>query len=131
MLARARGQQVYDDLIQAELTDFMDRKAEAYDVIASADTLCYFGDVAPVFQAAAKALRPSGVLAFTLEDAGEEGPGFRLHPYGRYAHRRSYVENTLDAASLAVLSIASVVLRKEGGHPVAGHLVVARKQLVA
>jgi len=131
MLARAGGQHAYDDLVQAELTDFMDRKAEAYDVIASADTLCYFGDLAPVFQVAAKALRPSGVLAFTLEDVGDEGPGFRLHPYGRYAHRKSYVEDTLGAASFKILSIASVVLRKEGGLPVAGHLVVARKRSAA
>ena len=131
MLAKAGGQQAYDDLVQAELTDFMDRKAEAYDVIASADTLCYFGDLAPVFSAAANALKPSGILAFTLEDEGDEGPGFRLHPYGRYAHRKSYVEDTLGAASLAVHSIASVVLRKEGGRPVAGHLVVARKQPAA
>jgi predicted TPR repeat methyltransferase len=127
MLARAAGRHAYDDLVQAELTTFLDRQIEAYDVIASADTLCYFGKLAPVVQAAAKALKVGGLLAFTLEDAEHDGRGFQLQPHGRYAHARTYVESALSAAGLAVHSIVSVLLRKEGGQPVAGHLVVARK----
>jgi predicted TPR repeat methyltransferase len=128
MLARAAGRQVYDDLVQAELTTFLDRQSEAFDVIASADTLCYFGALEPVVEAAAKALKSGGLLAFTSEDVGDDGPGFQLQPHGRYAHAKRYVEGALGAAGLVVHSIASVVLRKEGGHPVAGHLVVAKKQ---
>ena len=131
MLTKAAERQAYDNLVKNELTHFLGRHPETYDVIASADTLCYFGALEPVVEACAKALKPGGLLAFTLEDAGDEGLGFRLHPYGRYAHRKSYVEDTLGAASLAVHSIASVVLRKEGGRPVAGHLVLARKQPAA
>ncbi len=62
----------YDDLVKFELTEFLNRQTEAYDVIASADTLCYFGDLEPVFRAAAKALKPGGLLAFTLEDARDD-----------------------------------------------------------
>ena len=50
MLAKAKGRKVYDDLIQAELTDFLDEKSQAFDIIASADTLCYFGDAGTGFQ---------------------------------------------------------------------------------
>ena len=129
MLARAAGRHAYDDLVKAELTDFLGRQTEAYDVIASADTLCYFGTLDPVFCAAATALKSNGLIAFTLEDAGDEGAGLHLlTPDGRYAHTRSYVQGVLEAAGFAVLSVASAVLRKEGGQPVAGHVVVARKQ---
>jgi predicted TPR repeat methyltransferase len=128
MLARAAERHAYDDLVKAELTDFLGRQTDAYDVIASADTLCYFGALEPVFHGAAKALKPSGLIAFTLEDAGDEGAGFRLTPSGRYAHTRTYVENALGAAGLTVHSDAFVVLRREAGQPVAGLLVVARKQ---
>jgi predicted TPR repeat methyltransferase len=127
MLARAAGRNAYDDLVKAELTSFLCSHAETYDVIASADTLCYVGDLAPVAQAAAGALKSGGLLAFTLEDVGDGGPGYQLQPHGRYAHARGYVEDALVGAGLAIQSMASVVLRKEGGQPVAGHLVVAKK----
>jgi predicted TPR repeat methyltransferase len=128
MLARAAGRKTYDDLVKAELTGFLRGHTETYDVIASADTLCYFGDLALIVQAAAEALKAGGVLAFTLEDVGDGGSGYQLQPHGRYAHARKYVEDALVAAGLVPQSIASVVLRKEGGQPVAGHLVVAKKR---
>jgi predicted TPR repeat methyltransferase len=119
---------VYDDLVKAELADFLGGQTEAYDVIASADTLCYFGALEPVFHVAAKALKCNGLIAFTLEDAGDVGAGFRLTPDGRYAHTRTYVEGALGAAGLGVYSVACVVLRREAGQPVAGLVVVARKE---
>ena len=126
MLTKAAGRKTYDDLVKFELTEFLNRQTEAYDVIASADTLCYFGDLEPVFQAAAKALKPDGLLVFSLEDAGDDTTDCQLHPHGRYSHTRSYVEGVLGKTGLAAHSITSVVLRNEGKQPVAGHLVVAK-----
>jgi len=128
MLHKAAARRLYDDLIKAELTEFLGRRTEAYDVVASADTLCYFGNLEPVFHAAAKALKEGGILAFTLEDAGEEAPDSQLTPNCRYVHTRSYVQLALGAAGLSVCSISPVILRKELGKPVRGHLAVARKQ---
>ncbi len=127
MLAKAAGRKTYDDLVKFELTEFLSRQSEAYDVIASADTLCYFGDLEPVFQAAAKALKKGAFLAFTLEDAGDAAPELQLNSHGRYSHNRSYVEDALGKAGLTVHSISSVVLRNEGKQAVAGHLVIAGK----
>ncbi len=131
MLGRAHSRRNYDELVQAELTDFTSQKREAFDLIASADTLCYFGDLVPFFQSAAGALRPGGFLTFTLEDDGGGETAFKLNQHGRYAHGRPYVENSLHEAGLAPQSISSVVLRKECGNPVAGHLVVAMKKEAA
>ena len=127
MLAKAAGCKTYDDLVRFELTEFLSRQTEAYDIIASADTLCYFGDLQPVFQAAVKALKPGGLLAFTLEDAGDGASDLQLNPHGRYSHSRPYVEIVLGKAGLMDGSISSVVLRNEGKQHVAGHLVVAKK----
>jgi predicted TPR repeat methyltransferase len=127
MLAKAAGRKVYDELINAELTAFLGRKPDTYDLVCSADTLCYFGALEMVFQAAAKALKPSGFLAFTLEDAGDDFSRWQLNPQGRYSHSRSYFEEALGKAGLTVHSLSPVVLRNEAKHPVAGHLVVALK----
>ncbi|MBW2481057.1 MAG: methyltransferase domain-containing protein [Deltaproteobacteria bacterium] len=127
MLAKAAGRQTYDDLVKYELTEFLNRQNETYDVIASADTLCYFGKLEPVFQAAAWSLKPGGIFAFTLEDTGDEGPDSRLNSHGRYAHTRTYAEGAIEAAGLDIQSLTAVVLRNEGKQPVTGHLVVANK----
>jgi predicted TPR repeat methyltransferase len=128
MLALAEAKQAYDQLIQAELAAFLGSRNEAFDLIVSSDTLCYFGELVPVFRAAAKALRAGGLLAFTLEDAGGEVGGVHLNQHGRYAHGRLYVEEALGAAGLQPRLFSPVVLRQEAKQPVAGHLVIAVKQ---
>ena len=64
---RHHGRSVYDDLIEAELTAYLQTSPLAFDAIVAADTLVYFGDLAPVIAVAANALRRHGILAFTLE----------------------------------------------------------------
>ncbi|MDH3965955.1 MAG: tetratricopeptide repeat protein [Rhodospirillales bacterium] len=128
MLAKAKGRGVYDALEAAELTAFLEGQAGAYDLIASADTLCYFGALEAVLAAAARALRPGGRLVFTLENAGQdEDAGFRLGPHGRYSHTKDYVRRSLAGAGLALRSLEDDVLRKEGGKAVAGLVVLAQR----
>jgi predicted TPR repeat methyltransferase len=52
MVEKARGRRAYDNLVVADLTEFMQGHTEAYDLIISADTLCYFGDLEHVLQTA-------------------------------------------------------------------------------
>jgi predicted TPR repeat methyltransferase len=125
MLAKAQVRQVYDALAKAELTAFIDGAAPAsYDLIVSADTLCYFGDLQAVARAAAKALRPQGWLVFTVEASKGAGEaGFQLNPHGRYSHRESYLRDVMAGAGLAVGGLQPAHLRTEGGKPVAGWVV--------
>ncbi len=127
MLATAAGRKVYDDLINAELAAFLGRKPVTYDLIFSADTLCYFGELEAVFSAAANALKPGGFLAFTLEDGGDDSLRWQLNPHGRYAHSRSYAASVVAAAGFALHMLDSEVLRTEGKQPVTGHLLIAEK----
>jgi predicted TPR repeat methyltransferase len=69
MLDKARARGVYDTLVQAELTTYLQSQHAAFDSVVSADTLCYFGDLTPVFRAVAGALRPGGSFVFTTEQA--------------------------------------------------------------
>lgn len=128
MLEKARERGGYDALEAAELTDYIQRSPASFDLIISADTLVYFGDLAPVLEASAKALRPGGHLVFTVEkemDAIASG-GFRLLNSGRYCHAESYVRDRLAEAGFAVREITHPVLRMESLKPVNGLAVVAR-----
>jgi predicted TPR repeat methyltransferase len=132
MLGHAREKHIYDALVKAELTDYLRDNPEAFDLIVSADTLVYFGDLRNVLDAGAHALRRNGVLVFTLEHAvgGKADLGYRLEPHGRYSHTTAYVERVLAAACLES-EIAYADLRMESGAPVAGLVIRATKPVIA
>jgi predicted TPR repeat methyltransferase len=130
MLQRAQARQVYDDLITGELTAHLQRAEGSYDLIVAADTLVYFGDLRPIFAAAAYALRSGGLFVFSLEqDCGEGAPqrDFRLQPHGRYCHAAEAVRRTLAEVRLRLHELTFGTLRTELGQPVAGMIVVAEK----
>ena len=124
MLERAAQRGGYDALVAAELVAYLRGAAGAFDLIVSADTLCYFGALHDVLGAGAQALRRGGRIVFTLE-AHELPDDYKLQPHGRYSHRRDYVLRLLEAAGLSPASTDAVVLRKEAGHAVNGWLVSA------
>jgi predicted TPR repeat methyltransferase len=125
MLEQAKGKDVYDDLIQGELTQFLASRPDSFDVIVSADTLVYFGDLAPVAAAARGALRPRGLFVFTLEQLVDDATSeVRLEPHGRYTHAQHYVERVLKEASFSS-EIVHADLRLESGLPVPGLVVRA------
>jgi predicted TPR repeat methyltransferase len=128
MLKRAGMRRLYDELILGELTAFVGAVPAAWDHIVSADTLVYFGDLAPVMAATRLGLRPGGHLVFTLERTDESLPqGFKINPHGRYSHTESYVRRVLAEAGLEARRVTPVHLRLELRKPVEGLLVVAAR----
>ena len=128
MLDLAKRTGLYDDLIEAELTDYLSGQTQRFDLIAVVDTFCYFGDLDDVLSASANALAPSGLLAFTVEKAmPDEAPdGVVLRFHGRFAHTRSYMEKHLALAGLQSMQIVEATLRRECGQPVDGFIIAAR-----
>lgn len=128
MLERAHDRG-YDALHQAELTAFLQGSTAAWDLIVSADTLCYFGDLDEVLRAAAQALRGPGLLVFSVEALPDDaGLPLRLNLHGRYSHARGYVEQALAAAGFHLRSLTQQELRRELGATVQGWIVVAQRR---
>lgn len=127
MIDKARLRGGYDDLHVAELTAFLAEHPQSYDIVLSADTLVYFGELSDVLVAAHAALRPGGWLGFTLEAAQGEDERVDLTPSGRYQHTRCYVGRMLASAGFTQVSIVSDTLRKEGGQPVFGWVLLAQR----
>ncbi|MCB1956776.1 MAG: tetratricopeptide repeat protein [Rhodocyclaceae bacterium] len=129
MLAQAQAKQCYDLLEEAELTAWLESHPGAYDVIVSADTLCYFGPLEAVTAAALSALRPGGTLGYTVERIVDPQPGetSRLSASGRYQHTADYLAATLRAAGFIHLDIQPAHLRTEGGKPVEGLVTLAQR----
>jgi predicted TPR repeat methyltransferase len=127
MIAKARERGAYDELVVAELCEFMRSRPAAFDVVVSADTLVYFGALEEPMRAARCAMRAGGRLIFTVErlEAGGER-SYRLEPHGRYSHSERYIRAVLQTAGFGEISIETAPLRWERGVEVAGLVVLGR-----
>ncbi|MEO5829997.1 MAG: tetratricopeptide repeat protein [Rhodanobacter sp.] len=128
MIEKAQRRGGYDELEVAEITQWLEQHPHAYDVVLSADTLVYFGELLPVLRASHAALRSGGWVGFTLEASLGDESSFELTPSGRYRHPRVYVEQTLEAAGFGDVTIRLDRLRKESGRPVDGWVVLGRRK---
>lgn len=128
MLAKARNKGVYHDLVKAELTAYLQDGGPRWDAIVCADTLCYFGTLQSVMQAAATALRPGGIMVFTVEALADDSQSSaQIQPSGRYAHGRAHLDEVLGSAGLLTLDARRDVLRDEGDAAVPGWLVAVQR----
>jgi predicted TPR repeat methyltransferase len=125
MVARARARDIHDAVWVGELTTAMEAMNGKFDLLIAADVFPYIGDLAPVFAAAAGALRPGGLLAFIVE--WRRRPGYRLTGSGRYAHNPAYVRKSAKAAGFGEVSGSLAQFRLEFGKPVKGYVSVMRK----
>jgi predicted TPR repeat methyltransferase len=111
MLAKARQRGLYDALEAADFIDHMRRFHAAFDLIVAADAFAYAGALEPAFAAAAAALAPGGLLAFTVETTDRDG--YRLGETMRFVHARAYVEACADAAGLRLVFAQATSVRRE------------------
>ncbi len=128
MLAHAKDKNVYSALVKAELSEYLRESGDTFDMIVSADTLVYVGDLKDIIAAFARALRPNGIFVFTLEQAIGDcaDAGYRLELHGRYSHALVYVEQLLAFSGLQS-KIIEAELRMEAGAPVPGLVIRAVK----
>ena len=128
MITRAKERGLYDRLEIGELSAYLGQVPSRYDLIASIDTLVYFGRLDTVLNAAASSLRFGGLLIFTLEVlTDDQSKGFELAGSGRYRHGADYLHETLSGAGLAIRRLERTALRNENGLPVSGFVVSAAK----
>ena len=126
MIAQARAKGLYDRLIESEVLTFLAGEAKIgarYHLVLAADVFMYFDDLAPVLNASAQTLAPSGQLAFSVET--HDGDGVLLRETLRYAHGEAHVQRAMAAAGLKPVSLASASTRTEKGVPVPGLIVLA------
>lgn len=126
MIAETARKGIYDSLQKAELVAALNvRRAEA-DLMTAADVFIYCGALQPVLAALVPALKPGGLVAFSLEAHDGEEALF-LRPSLRFAHGVAATRDALVVAGLNILRFETAVLRFDRGAPITGMLIVARK----
>jgi len=129
MIAETSRKGIYDSLAKAELVATLNARRADVDLVTAADVLIYCGALQPVLTALMPAMRPGGLVAFSLE-AHEGEEALFLRPSLRYAHGIRATREALVVAGLEVLRFETAVLRFDRGAPITGILVVARKPMV-
>jgi len=128
MIAETARKGIYDRLGKAELVASLGGRPPQTDLITAADVFIYCGALPPVLDAVVPALKPGGLLAFSLEAHDGEEAVF-LRPSLRYAHGVVAARLALITAGLEVLRFETATLRQDRGAPITGMLIVARKPM--
>ena len=127
MLDEAARKQLYDRLVEAEITAWLSTQdAAAFDLAIATDVFIYIGDLAPVFAGLHRVLRPGGLFAFSTEVS--EGAESRLLESLRYAHSAAYLERLARETGWEMESVTTHVLREEDRQGVSGHLAILRRR---
>jgi predicted TPR repeat methyltransferase len=133
MLAQAKEKGVYDQLHCADLVSHMISDPQHYDVITSAATLIHFGDLRPVFQAAANRLRDGGLFVFTLFPNADPDE-VTIHPSpglargGCYAHGRDFVVSIAKLSGFDVEILRDDIHEFDPGQPRLAMIVALRRR---
>ena len=117
---------VYAELLLADAATALQAMAPGLaDLVTAADVFIYIGDLRQVFEATARALRPGGLLAFSVEtlSRGE----YRLLSNGRYSHSREYLARLAAAFAFEQLSARSIPIRRQGTGFAQGDLLLLRR----
>ena len=122
MLDKAAARGIYDRLITGDILEAMRNRENCFDLILAGDLFVYVGDLAGVFESAARTLRPGGLLAFSLER--HDGEGFVLHSKIRFAHSLAYIRSLAHAHRFSERTANEITVRKSSPDLVAGWLVV-------
>lgn len=127
MLARAKDRACYDALIEGDLAESLNKMPPgSVDLAVAADVLVYLGDLAPLFAAVARALKPDGLFAFSVERLEGDGD-YRLTESRRYAHGADYLQSLAASQGFASLAFEAASTRKDRDHPVPGYLMLLRR----
>lgn len=126
MLDVARKKKLYNRLDEGDLGELLAKRKKTYDAIIAADVLCYFGDLSKILGQFYKALKPGGLVGFSVQRNRGKSE-YILDTSGRYSHAKTYAADTLEALGFSVLADTKEVLRTEYGNPVEGRVIVARK----
>lgn len=118
MVAKARAKGLYDALAVADIEAALGRGGRDYELLVAADTLVYLGDLSTVFAAAARCLRPGGVLLFTVER--KDGEGFELGPKRRWRHSEACLREEAARAGFEIAGLVACAPRREANMPVDG-----------
>lgn len=126
MLEIASKKHIYTECVMADINAFLADKHDRYDLILAGDVLVYIGDLSELFSRVAHALKTGGWFVFNTEIS--ETDNFQMTEAGRFAHRKTYLDQLIEQHHFHTLQYREVMLRTQNGSDISGHLYLVRLQ---
>ncbi len=112
MLALAKQKNIYNELIQADLIQALEKYDQVFDLLLASDTFNYFGDFKELFSCCFAALKSNGYLLFSVEKA-RHNKEWVLQNNSRYAHSEHYIRELAQQCNFKVVAIEQATLRMQ------------------
>ena len=128
MVKIATAKNCYTSVALSDCDDYLVAQDESSaDVIVSADTYIYMGDIETSFRESRRVLKEGGYLVFSIEVIFDDvEAGFSLLQSGRYGQSKSFVERLAEKYKFQVDFEEDVVIRKEQQEDILGKIFVLR-----
>lgn len=119
MLDLARQKNLYSELRQADILQYLQAEHSEFDCVIAADVFCYFGDLRQILAAVAPTC-----LIFSVE-TDTKAEKYVIQPNGRYKHNPQYLTQLLQNIGYNQIKTTELTLRQENGQDVCGMLFAA------
>jgi predicted TPR repeat methyltransferase len=121
MVELAALKNVYDQLIVAEIADFLrSTQSNHFDLIIAADVFNYVGALDTVLAEARRVSKTDGMLFFTVEHGIDQQADICLATTARFQHSMPYLRRVCELSGWQIEALDKVDLRLQGGTWVAG-----------
>jgi len=126
MLDVAREKNIYSELIQSDIVEFLVQNNRIFDVVLALDVFIYLGDLGQVFENLHRALAHDGYVAFTVEE--QEGTSFSIQANTmRFKHSKYYCDELAGRYGWKIQQMSRAIIRKNQGNDVMGLYYVLQK----
>ena len=130
MLEKAKDRGIYDDLVRADIGDFLHDTPKRYDLVVAGDVFIYVSELSRIFAGVARVTDPGGVFCFSCEliDEAEGDAEVVLRDTLRFAQSERYVRRLADEHGFAVERIERRPVREDRHQPIPGLYVFLRRR---
>jgi len=122
MIKVAKQKSIYDALYTEDITEYLNRSSEKYDLIVATDVFVYLGNLNPLFAAVAHQCMDNARFLFSIEQC--ESMDYELLYTGRYAHSDSYIKTLQNKYGFSLEASQLVEIRKERSESIMGRIYI-------
>ncbi len=120
MVERAQASGAYDEVVQADVVDFLREASRQFDLVIAADVFIYVGALEEVFAGVAHVMPAGGVFCFSVE-ASPDARDLALRSSLRYAHSRAYIERLAGQHGFDITRVDEQPIREEQHKAIPGY----------
>lgn len=127
MLSQASAKNIYDDLYETDIIEFLKKDTNHYELIVAADVLPYIGNLEPLFLNIKSHLLDNGLFVFSYEICEDE-KDFKVQSTLRFCHNQKYIEKLINQNNLEIVYQEKILARVQDNKDLPVMLTILSKK---